>query len=172
VLAIGFMMWMEAGKLHHQCTDLTDIWEHGNYISSTTHQWEKKILVINTFIKNLKCYYISCFLDCLMALYQLQVNSSSSVSTVTRLWNTASRLALGPTQPPIQWVMGALSPGVNLWDMKLTTHLHLLSHMDVYFQSHTHIHGIVLHVQSNFTFTWHTNYRECVMPNDSDWNHK
>jgi hypothetical protein len=27
------------------------------------------------------------------------------------LFTTASRTALGPTQPPIQWVSGALSPG-------------------------------------------------------------
>jgi hypothetical protein len=29
------------------------------------------------------------------------------------LFSTSSRPALGPTQPPIQWVMGALSPGVK-----------------------------------------------------------
>jgi hypothetical protein len=29
------------------------------------------------------------------------------------LFTTASRPALGPTQPPIQWVLRALSPGVN-----------------------------------------------------------
>jgi hypothetical protein len=34
------------------------------------------------------------------------------------LFYTSSRLALRPTQPPIQWTPGALSPG-----MKLTTHL-------------------------------------------------
>jgi hypothetical protein len=36
---------------------------------------------------------------------------------------TVSRTALGLTQPPIQWVLGALSLGVKL----LTTHLHLVS---------------------------------------------
>jgi hypothetical protein len=29
------------------------------------------------------------------------------------LFTTASRTALGPTQPPIQWVLGALSPGIK-----------------------------------------------------------
>jgi hypothetical protein len=29
------------------------------------------------------------------------------------LFSTSSRLALGSTQPPIQWVPGVLSPGVN-----------------------------------------------------------
>jgi hypothetical protein len=29
------------------------------------------------------------------------------------LFSTASRPAVGPTQPPIQWVPGALSPGVK-----------------------------------------------------------
>jgi hypothetical protein len=37
------------------------------------------------------------------------------------LFTTTSIMALGPTQPPIQWVPGALFLGV-----KLTTHPHLL----------------------------------------------
>jgi hypothetical protein len=44
----------------------------------------------------------------------------SSVSIVTRLWavwfflfTTVSRMALGPTQPAIQWVAGTLSLGVK-----------------------------------------------------------
>jgi hypothetical protein len=57
-------------------------------------------------------------------------NQDSSVSILARLWDgcpgfhfwqglrislfpTVSRLALGHTQPPIQWVLGVLSPGVN-----------------------------------------------------------
>jgi hypothetical protein len=35
--------------------------------------------------------------------------------------STASRPALGPPQPPIQWVWGIFRQG-----MKLTTHFHLL----------------------------------------------
>jgi hypothetical protein len=39
----------------------------------------------------------------------------------------ASRPALGPTQPPIQWVPGVLSPGVKRGrGMMLTTHPHLV----------------------------------------------
>jgi hypothetical protein len=35
-------------------------------------------------------------------------------------------MALGPIQPPIQWVLGALSLGVKWPGMKLTTHLHIV----------------------------------------------
>jgi hypothetical protein len=39
-----------------------------------------------------------------------------------------SRPALGPTQPPVQWVSGVLSPGVKRGcGMTLTSHLHLVS---------------------------------------------
>jgi hypothetical protein len=39
-----------------------------------------------------------------------------------------SRPALRPTQPPIQWVPGVLSPGLKRGqDVTLTTHLHLVA---------------------------------------------
>jgi hypothetical protein len=39
----------------------------------------------------------------------------------------AARPALGPTQPPIQWVQGVLSPGVKRGrGVTLTTHPHLV----------------------------------------------
>jgi hypothetical protein len=44
----------------------------------------------------------------------------------------ASRLALGPTQPPIQWVLGVLSPGVKCgWGVTLTTHAHLVPRLSM-----------------------------------------
>jgi hypothetical protein len=40
---------------------------------------------------------------------------------------SASRLALEPTQPPVQWVPGVLSPGVKRGrGVMLTTHTHLV----------------------------------------------
>jgi hypothetical protein len=54
--------------------------------------------------------------------YGLDCRGSNPSSGKILLVSTASRPALGPTLPPIQWVPGALSPGV-----KLTTHLYLVS---------------------------------------------
>jgi hypothetical protein len=42
------------------------------------------------------------------------------------LFATASRLALWSTRPPIQWVLGVLTPGVKRSERDLTTHLHLV----------------------------------------------
>lgn len=42
------------------------------------------------------------------------------------LYSKAARLALGPTEPLIQWVPGALFLVVSVWGMKLTAHWHLV----------------------------------------------
>jgi len=42
------------------------------------------------------------------------------------LFTTTSRMALRPTQPPIQWVPGALSLGVKWPECEADTHLHLV----------------------------------------------
>jgi hypothetical protein len=42
------------------------------------------------------------------------------------LFTITSKMALGSTQPPIQWVTGAPSLGVKRPGVKLTTHLHLV----------------------------------------------
>jgi hypothetical protein len=64
------------------------------------------------------------------------------------LFTTGSRKALGPTQPPIQCVSGALFLGVKRLGMKLTTHLHLESRPENAW-SYTstpsiRLHGVVL----------------------------
>jgi hypothetical protein len=43
----------------------------------------------------------------------------------SRIFSTSSRPALGPTQPPVQWVLGALSPGVKRQGRE-TDHLQLV----------------------------------------------
>jgi hypothetical protein len=42
------------------------------------------------------------------------------------LFPNESIMALRPTQPPIQWVSGTVSPGISGKGVKLTTHLHLM----------------------------------------------
>jgi hypothetical protein len=52
---------------------------------------------------------------------RLRGRGSSPGKVKNFLPSTSSRPVLGSTQPPIQWVPGALSPGVKRRDMKLTT---------------------------------------------------
>jgi hypothetical protein len=67
-----------------------------------------------------------------------------SFISVCTLW---FRLALGPTQPPVQWVLGVLSPGVKCGrGTMLTTHPHLVPRLRMS-RSHTsslprHLHGV------------------------------
>jgi hypothetical protein len=63
------------------------------------------------------------------------------------LFTTTSRLALGPTQPPIQWILVVLSLGYIGQGVKLTTHLHLalsLRMVKLYHHFPIYLLGIVL----------------------------
>jgi hypothetical protein len=64
------------------------------------------------------------------------------------LFTTVSRMVLGPTQPPVQWVLGSLSLGVKWPGVKLTTHLHLVPRLkNVWSYTSTppvHLNGMVL----------------------------
>jgi len=73
------------------------------------------------------------------------------------LFSTAFRLALGPTQPPIQWVSGAHTLGVKLMGRKLTAHLHPVPRLRL----HGAVHPLLRYIfvvwclvkhRDNFTF--------------------
>jgi hypothetical protein len=58
-----------------------------------------------------------------------------------------SRPILGPTQPPIQWVPGVLSPGQSGRVEKLTTHLQLVPRSRTFgsiYPFSMRLHGVVL----------------------------
>jgi hypothetical protein len=60
---------------------------------------------------------------------------------------SVSRPALGPTQPPVQWILGVLSPGVKRGrGVTLTTHPHLVprSRMSMSYTSSApkRLHGV------------------------------
>jgi hypothetical protein len=66
----------------------------------------------------------------------------------TRISSMSSRPALGSTQPPIQWVPGALSPGVNRTgreaDHSPPNKCGVQENMDLYIHSPIRLHGVVL----------------------------
>jgi hypothetical protein len=75
------------------------------------------------------------------------------------IFTTVSRMALGPTQLPIQWIPGALSLGINCQGMKLTTHLHLVSRSKMLgtippFPLYIFMAWCLLMCRDNFTFNF------------------
>jgi hypothetical protein len=62
--------------------------------------------------------------------------------------STSSRLALGSTQPPIQWVTGAVSPGIKRpgseADCSPPVSAEVKKNVDLYIRSPIHLCGVVL----------------------------
>jgi hypothetical protein len=75
------------------------------------------------------------------------------------LFNTASRTALEPTQPPIQWVPGALSLGVKQADREADHSPPSSAEVKEWVELYIHSpntpswHGAQLKHRDNFTFT-------------------
>jgi hypothetical protein len=79
--------------------------------------------------------------------YELDGPDSIPGRGKTFLFSTASRSALGPTQPPIQWVPGALSLGVKQLghDADHTPPSSAkVKNGEAILHSPTHLHGVVL----------------------------
>jgi hypothetical protein len=66
----------------------------------------------------------------------------------TFLFTTASRTALGPSQPPIQWV-GVMRPGREA-DHSPPSGAEIKEYVELYLHSPIRLHGVVL--RDNFTF--------------------
>jgi hypothetical protein len=70
------------------------------------------MIILNEVTNRKESGWLSRYSDGLRA--GRQRGPSSSPGRVKKfLFSTSSRPALGPTQPPIEWVPGALSPGVK-----------------------------------------------------------
>jgi hypothetical protein len=69
------------------------------------------------------------------------LDGPGSIRSIARFFlSTASRPALGPTQPPIQWVLGALSPGVKQ-SMREADHSPTSRMVELYLHSPIRLHG-------------------------------
>jgi hypothetical protein len=66
----------------------------------------------------------------------------------SRIFSTSSRPALGSTQPPVQWVPGALSPGIKQQgreaDHSPPTSAEVKKDVDLCIHSPIRLHGVVL----------------------------
>jgi hypothetical protein len=101
-----------------------------NYLSSYSVKYSpcRKTVKIKAVGVNAVC--ILCYSDNIVSDYGLddraiEVRSPTGAEDFSS--SPASRPALGPTQPPIQWVPGVLSPGVKRGrGVTLTTRPHLV----------------------------------------------
>jgi hypothetical protein len=125
------MHWSLSGRSAFRCIYVHIRWK---FISSW-HTWSTDKTSLKTDVTQRNCINPS--------PYCTWIRRRNNVSTINKMWagvrgfdsrqglriflfTTASRTALAPTQPPIQWVLGALSLGESGRGVKLTTHLHLV----------------------------------------------
>jgi hypothetical protein len=86
------------------------------------------------------------------------LGSISGVGLGTFLFTTVSRMALGPTRPPIQWVPGALSLGVKWMGCEADRSPPFSAEVKEYMEPYIHFphmpswHGAQLKHRDNFTF--------------------
>jgi hypothetical protein len=88
------------------------------------------------------------------------VQFPAEATTGISLFLTASRQALGPTQPPTHWIPEAPTPGV-----KLTTHPPSAEVKNAWSYTSTPpvcLHGVVVKNSDNFTFELHVKYELCL----------
>jgi hypothetical protein len=98
-------------------------------------------------------------------LLTISTNAVSDYSKVFRrrlgffVFTTASRTVLGPTQPPIQWVPGALSLGVRQVareaDHSPPSSVEVKEWVELYLHSPIRLHGVVLYL-SDIISSFHT----------------
>jgi hypothetical protein len=97
---------------------------------------------MNLLLRSGELGELSRYSDWLQAGQPRDLSSSPGRSKIFLL-SKWSRPTLGPTEPSIQWVLGALSPGVKRRDVKLTTHLQLVPRsrlVHLYLRSAIHLH--------------------------------
>jgi hypothetical protein len=103
--------------------------------------------------------------------------SSSPGRVKNFLFSTSSRLALAPTQPPIQWVLGAFSPrgkAAREWSWPLTSnYCRGQENVNLYIYFPIRLHGVVLNWLSTGTTSpflqvhrQHSQYKDWLRADD------
>jgi hypothetical protein len=97
----------------NSCSDNQEIRRMFITIFTTAYHWSQS-------------WDILIFLVRFKAMYDRYLNPDPCF-IVCQTWHLLFAPALGPTQPPVQWVPGVLSPGIKRgWGVMLTTHPHLV----------------------------------------------